>query len=196
MVIKNIDKFIEEHDITKIFLDIDGVIFASCQTLVDILNKRNGTNYKGEDVLSWNFKEVAPNITSEEVEELFSDEEFFNLVKPINGALDFLKKYRKKIIIVTKAQPKNALNKHKWFLENDFEDIPIITLPLNISKGIIDMKEHHWYGKNLFIDDSTNNLLESNADYVIQFREYQDNRVRQWQKDWDYDVMYSWRCEE
>lgn len=195
MVINNIDKFIHEHNIGTIYLDVDGVIFASCQALVDILNKKNGTNYSGEDVLSWNFKEVAPNITEKEVEDLFNDDEFFEMVKPIKGALRFLDTYRKSIIIVTKCNPNNAIKKYQWFEKNGFGDIPIIPLPLSIQKNIIDMTDYILNDDKvmtLFIDDSTYNLDNSYADYRIQFREYQDEKNRSWQNEWNGYIMYGW----
>lgn len=87
MIINNIHKFIHEHNIGTIYLDIDGVIFASCQALADIVNQDKGTHYSGADVLSWNFTEIGLN--EEETERLFNDDRFFEVVKPINGALRF-----------------------------------------------------------------------------------------------------------
>ena len=70
MTIDNIDKFIQDNNITHIYLDIDGVLFASCQACADILNEMQGTDFNGSDVLSWDFKNICPNITLEEIEEL------------------------------------------------------------------------------------------------------------------------------
>lgn len=189
--ITNIDDFIQANNITTIFLDVDGVIFSSCQAMVDILNEKNDTNFNGANVFSWDFKEIDPTISGQGVEELFSDKKFFKVVKPIKGALDFLEKYRDRIIIVTKSQPNNFILKRKWFDKKGFSDIPIIAIPLEISKSIIDMFGYD--GTTLFIDDSTKNLEEcSSADFSIQFREYNDdqNDKREWIKDWDGFVMY------
>lgn len=196
-VIENIDKFIKDKHIERIFLDCDGVIMASCQAIVDILNERYGGNFKGSDVTSWDFKCCYPNITSEEIEEIFNDPKFFDIVKPIDGALEFLDKYRDKIIIVTKANIENYIHKRKWFNDRGFKDIPIIALPLNASKSLINMDNINEY--SLFIDDSTQNLIDSNADYKVQFREYDDDKEREWQKgSWNYIpsskdlVIYHW----
>ena len=59
-----------------------------------------------------------------------------------------------------------------------------------MSKSIINMNSID--GWSLFIDDSTNNLNDSNADYKVQFREYNDDKERAWQKGWDGLVMYNW----
>ena len=51
-VIKDIDSFIIDVEIDKIFLDVDGVIFHSCQAMIDIMNERYGGNFERSDVTS------------------------------------------------------------------------------------------------------------------------------------------------
>lgn len=191
-VIDNIDNFIEYKRITKIFLDIDGVIFHSCQAIIDILNERYGGNFDGSDVTNWNFQCCYPNMTSEEIENTFNDPKFFDIVKPIDGALEFMDRYRDKIILVTKASVENYAHKRKWFDDREFNSIPIIALPLNVSKSLINMDSITEL--SLFIDDSTQNLIDSNADYKVQFREYDDDKEREWQKGWGNSkyFMYRW----
>ena len=192
-VIKDIDSFIKDNNITHLFIDIDGVIFASCDSIIQILNERYGGNFDGSDVTSWNFQCCYPNMTSEEIEDTFNDPKFFDIVKPIDGALEFMDRYRDKIILVTKANVENYAHKRKWFDDRGFKDIPMIALPLDVSKGFIDMQNcTGFYNYSLFIDDSTNNLQETNADYNIMFKEYNDQKEREWQKDWDGLVMYQW----
>lgn len=187
-IVKDIDNFIKDNNITHIFLDIDGVLFHSCQAMIDILNERYGGNFDGSDVTSWNFQCCYPNITSEEIEDVFNCPKFFDIVRPIDGALEFVDRYRDKIILVTKASVANYAHKRKWFDDRGFNSIPIIALPLNISKGIINMQ----YYSSLFIDDSTNNLQEVNANFCIMFKEYYDQKEREWQKGWDGLVVYQW----
>lgn len=187
-IVKDIDNFIKDNNITHIFLDIDGVLFHSCQAMIDILNERYGGNFDGSDVTSWNFQCCYPNITSEEIEDVFNCPKFFDIVRPIDGALEFMDRYRDKIILVTKASVANYAHKRKWFDDRGFNSIPIIALPLNISKGIINMQ----YYSSLFIDDSTNNLQEVNANFCIMFKEYYDQKEREWQKGWDGLVVYQW----
>lgn len=191
--IKDIYDFIDYTEINKIFLDIDGVIFNSTEAVVKMLNRKYGTNNSGADVFSWNFHEIVPTLTNEEVEEMFNKDEFFELVQPLDGALYFLNRYRDKIIMISKCNVENFVKKRKWFDDNGFADIPIIPIPLNVSKSIIEMNSLYEY--TLFIDDSTNNLTDSNADFVVQFREYNDenNDKRTWQNNWEGRVLYSWK---
>ena len=190
-VIKDIDSFIDERQIDKIFIDIDGVIFHSCQAMIDILNERYGGNFDGSDVTSWNFQCCYPNMTSEEIEDTFNDPKFFDIVKPIDGALEFMDRYRDKIILVTKANIENYAHKRKWFDDRGF-NIPMIALPLNVSKSLVNMNSIDEY--SLFIDDNTQNLIDSNSDFKVQFREYQSNNdKREWVKDWNGMVLYKWK---
>ena len=190
-VIKDIDSFITDKEIDKIFIDIDGVIFHSCQAMIDILNERYGGNFDGSDVTSWNFQCCYPNMTSEEIEDTFNDPKFFDIVKPIDGALEFMDRYRDKIILVTKANFENYAHKRKWFDDRGF-NIPMIALPLNVSKSLVNMNSIDEY--SLFIDDNTQNLIDSNSDFKVQFREYQSNNdKREWVKDWDGMVLYKWK---
>ena len=190
-IINNIDDFIKKHNITHLFIDIDGVIFASCDSIIQILNERYGGNFDGSDVTSWNFQCCYPNMTSEEIEDTFNDPKFFDIVKPIDGALEFMDRYRDKIILVTKASVENYAHKSKWFDDRGFK-MPIIALPLNVSKSLVNMNSIDEY--SLFIDDNTQNLIDSNSNFKVQFREYQSNNdKREWVKDWDGMVLYKWK---
>lgn len=183
----NIDKFISTVNPDKIYLDVDGVIWHSCQAACDVINKRYGTNMQGNEILSWNFKEVENNFKDEDIEYIFADYYFFKRIKWINGAFDFINRYKDKIIIVTKGTFQNIQRKIDIFNELDL-NIRIYGIPLDNSKSVINMQN------GLFIDDSTKNLNESNATYKIQFLEYKDNKndIREWTKDWKGLRMYKW----
>ena len=83
----NIDKFISTVNPDKIYLDVDGVIWHSCQAACDVINKRYGTNIQGNEILSWNFKEVENNFKDEDIEYIFADYYFFNV---LNGLMVLL----------------------------------------------------------------------------------------------------------
>ena len=187
-VVIDIDKFISDVNPNKIYLDVDGVIWHSCQAVCDTYYDICGAprKIKGQDVLSWNFKELDNNLTDFDIEYLFAHERFFEIVKQIKGAYNFIRRYEDKIIIVTKGTKDNIY--HKIDILNEHFSIPIISLPFECSKGSIDMTG------GLHIDDCTNNLKESNATYKIQFLEYNDeyNDIRNWTKGWNGLKMYRW----
>lgn len=182
----DIEKFIKATNPSRIYLDVDGVLFHSCDAICKLINMNNGCrDFKGQDILTWNFKELGLNFTNEEIDHLFSTQGFFCIVDYIEGAYDFIKRHVNDITIVTKGTKENI-----WYKKVMFEhfNIPICGLPLNCSKGVINMEG------GLLIDDSTTNLKESNATYKIQFLEYDDgkNDLREWTKDWNGLKMYKW----
>jgi 5'(3')-deoxyribonucleotidase len=169
----------------KIYLDLDGTLLASNEAMCKLLNRRYGLNHTGDEVTDWNYTNLYPT-NAEEVEALYDSADFFRNVTFIKGARKYLTKYRKKIIIVTKASFKNYCHK-KIFLRNaGFGDIPIIPLGLNMSKSLINMKG------GLFIDDCTYNLKESNATYKLMFMEYDDGKDREWQRNWKRGKITEW----
>ena len=171
--------------VDNIYLDVDGVLFASNEAMCTLLNNKYHLAHTGDEVTNWNYTDLYPT-NSNEIEELFQSEEFFNAVRFIKGARGYLNKYRDKIVIITKGTTKNFVYKRYLFNLAGFKDIPIISIPLDISKGLINMKD------GLFIDDCTYNLKESNARYKVMFMEYNDNVEREWQKNWLGRRITSW----
>lgn len=186
--IEVIKRICNNPTIKYIYLDFDGVITHSCQAIVDILNLRNKTNYKGSDVFSWNFKEIDNTLTDKQVEELFNSQWFFENLKPIDGVIDFIKEFKDKVIIVTKSSVRNFNYKIQWLKQYGI-NVPVIPIPLELEKDMINMKNC------IFIDDCSKNLYSSNAHLRIQFREYKDNKnnQREWIKNWNGNCLYSWK---
>lgn len=187
----NIHNFIAATNPNRIYLDIDGVIWHSCQAVCDIINKKYDTNVKGNEILSWNFKELKSDLSDSDVESIFADPFFFAYVKWIKGAFEFIRIYEENITIVTKGTFRNLRFKLDTF-ENLGLNVPICCLPLDSSKNMINMEG------GLLIDDCTKNLKESNATHKIQFLEYDDNKndIREWTKDWKGLKMYRWNYEK
>ena len=187
MVVSNIEQFIKYTEIDKIYLDVDGVLIHSCQAICDMINEDKGTHFTGDQVLSWNFKEICSDLTDEDIEILFADDRFFKYVKWINGAREFIERHKDDITIVTKGTYQNIFRKTLFFNQYNI-NVVIKGLPLYTSKSEIDMSD------GIFIDDCTSNLIESNAKYKIQFIEYNDglNEQREWIKNWDGLKMYNW----
>lgn len=186
--IADINKFIKFHNIKNIYLDVDGVLWHSCQAVCDIINEKQGTDFTGDQIFSWNFKELCPTLTDKDVEEIFADPVFFQYVEWIDGALEFIKCHENNIKIVTKGTENNIYNKRLFFNLHGLRNVEIIGLSLSDSKSVVDMTG------GLFIDDCTKNLEETNAKYKVQFLEYNDNKneLREWIKGFDGLKMYNW----
>lgn len=162
----------------KIYLDMDEVVINSIETVVKILNKKYGTNAKKEDITTWNFSNVFHNETDESIEKIFNSPQFFEMVKFKDGAKEFMMNNQANITIVTKGSELNLVQKGEWLEKNGLGDIKFIGLPLNKSKGCINMSG------GIFIDDVSKNLLESNANIKILFENNPYN-ICEWNKDWE-----------
>lgn len=159
-----------------IYIDFDEVLVNSIQANLDILNKRYSTNFKPQEIKTWNFKDCFPQLKDDEIEDIFNAIRFFDNLTWKKGAKDFLKKYKNIITLVTKGNSQNLELKAKWLEEQGFGWLPYIGLPLNKSKGSIDMSN------GILIDDNQDNLNESNAQIKILYQNYPNC---EWNKNWD-----------
>ncbi len=165
------------------YLDFDCTLVKSLDESVKLLNSIHNKNLKPEDIKTWNFKEYDADLTDEQIEKIFADERFFDELQFYEGAKEFLFRHKNNTIIVTKGTDKNLYLKKQWLKKQGIE-IPIIGLPVELSKSFINMGEN-----TVFIDDSTYNLVDSNASWKIQFREFDETY---WNKDWKGWVFKSW----
>lgn len=153
----------------NIYIDFDDTITNSIQALLAISNKRYGTNYKVEDVGNWDFKDIYPDIPLKEIVSIYDTDEFYNLLNIKRDALFVLRRFakRNKIFIVTKVNKISMVQKFQWIkehIQNFGIDVELIGIPLNKSKGIIDMSD------GIMIDDNAKFLNETNAKYKILFK--------------------------
>lgn len=169
----------------KYYLDFDGCLTHSLEAMVRLLNDKYNMNVQPQEITSWNFADKFP-INQRELEELFADTRFYSILEFIEGAVAFLKAHKYESIIITKGDLLNGLHKRFTLDMNDLEDIPMIILPLNVSKSMIDMSG------GIFVDDSVVNLRESNARVKILFMEYVDNVDREWQRGWNGFRVSDW----
>lgn len=173
----------------NIYIDFDDTITNSIQALLAISNRRYGTSYKIEDVGDWNFKDIYPNIPLKEIVSIYDTDEFYNLLSIKRDALFVLRRFakRNKIFIVTKVNKKSMVQKFQWIkehIQNFGIDVELIGIPLNKSKGIIDMSE------GIMIDDNVKFLNETNAKYKILFK---NNRKFDELQEWSGMSVTSWQ---
>ena len=185
--VKDIEQMIKSENISTIFLDADGVIIQSVRAMCELFNMIYDVHLEPIQITSWNFNEYKSDMTADEVESLFENPKFFDLVKVYDGVLKFINRHKDKIIFLSKGTTLNGSRKREYFDELGLADIPLIMLPLNISKGWINMG---YKGRSLFIDDCSQNLIDSNAEIKILMKEY-DNDA-DWQRNWDGFIMKGW----
>ena len=160
----------------KIFCDADETLFNSIDSVLIQLNRRFSTNYTMSEVTEWDFKNIFPQITSIEIEEIFDSVEFFDNLTWKDGALDFIHKYYDDITIVTCGNATNLYLK-ELFIRHWFPSIKFIGIESTVmDKSSVDMSG------GIMIDDNQKNLWSCNADYKILF----ENVPRaDWNDEWN-----------
>lgn len=189
--IRHLKEIIENHGINSIFLDFDGVIGKSIKAICSIFNESYKINMKPQEVQTWKFHELHEKygvcVPHEDIVKLFDSDQFFDRLEVYEGVIEFMREYREKIIICTKGTVTNIAQKRVFLDELGLNDIHILGVPFQLSKGLINMQLD---GNSIFIDDDTTNLKNSNATHKIQFREFPKDT--EWNKDWDSLCFDSW----
>ena len=183
--IKEIERLAKNNNL-RFYLDIDGVLWNSVEVCTQILDKKFNTTTDPRNVSSWNFSCCYDGLTDTDIEELFADESFFDIVKFQDGTRDFMNKHMGNIVLVTKGTSRNIELKRKWFDDNGFDNVQLVGLPLFMSKDTVDMSD------GIFIDDSVTNLTEvTTAKHKFLFKEY-DNYT-EWSANYNGLTLRSWK---
>lgn len=152
----------------RIFLDFDGVIVDTIGTIVDLYNEdfKYYSDYKyifPEQVNTWEFAEC--NCASKEyIDSYFNQQRFFDKLKFMPNAYENIRSLalNHKVIIVSCGYSPNLRAKEIWIKNN---------LPFCKFKGVnlkcFPDKSHIYMDGDVFVDDSSHNLITSNASIKI-----------------------------
>lgn len=75
-----------------ILIDADGVLENLTHAWVEYLNRRYGTSVCYEDITDWDMTKAFPTLSREQVYGAELDEELYSLLRPLNGAPEYVKK--------------------------------------------------------------------------------------------------------
>lgn len=164
-------------------VDFDETLVESINAIVELINTDKGLYKDPNKTKLYNFTDIFPDITAEEINSYFEDPRFFNMLQFKPHSLEFLKEISKdyKIKIVTIGTPKNLEMKHDWIKFNIMNFVPCIEF-VGIEhmrgipgKGMIDLRGY------VLIDDHQKNLESSNATTKVLYR----NREKaEWNNRW------------
>ena len=102
----------------KIVLDFDDTLVKSSEQIIQMLNQKYNLNKTIKDLKDWGYSSIYPQITSQEVTELYADKEFFKNISWNNGVKQFLSKFKKdyNFIICSKGSKQNLYFKHLFLI--------------------------------------------------------------------------------
>lgn len=167
----------------KIFIDLDGVVFDTIKTIVDIYNDdhimyKNFKLVNPSDIETWDFDELYLE-SREYIDSYFNQPRFFTDLSLMKGSKWLINKLHDKhnweVIFCSAGSYPNLQLKRRWIDKNfSYADFIPVELPTYTDKSMVNMSGA------VFLDDSCKNLETSNADIKICFgKEYV------WNKDWN-----------
>ena len=165
----------------KLFVDFDGVLSNTIKTICmlyddDFQYYRDYKKVDWSEIETWNFTEL--NCANREyIDKYFNQPRFFRNIECMPWAKETMNKLSGlyDITIVSMGYRPNLIGKQKWVNDN-FPDCEFIGVNFkeHNDKGHIDMSD------SIFIDDSANNLMNSNAELKICFGDEYE-----WNKNWN-----------
>lgn len=175
----------------KIFIDIDGVLWNTEKTMVELYNKKYGHNGDWRNVKEWNFSPAIPHGTPNEIiNSLFASDEVYSGNNTIEGAIQYIKKLNDEHSNVYFCTVGKNINNSKKLemLKRLIPEVKVITISfpgeVKADKSMINMEGA------VFIDDHSKNLKGSNAKYKILF---EPHTTRNWNQGWDGLTLKSWK---
>lgn len=182
----------------KLIIDLDGVVFNTIRTIVDLYNQdhvmyKDFQLVKEEEIKSWEFNELSLE-SPECIDNYFNQPRFFENLVLMKSSEWIIHKLEDdyQIIFCSAGSYPNLQLKRMWLQKNfsKAEFIPV-ELPTYKDKSGVDMRGC------ILVDDHIDNLRSSNADIKICFgKEYE------WNKDWkgircrDWEEVYSFLKEK
>ena len=155
----------------KIFLDCDDTIINSSECIIDLLNKKNGTNKTIRDLKDFNYRSIDKTLTGEDVIRLFESDEFWSSVDYNSGFLDVKDFIDSNFDVeIVSCGTELNLKKKKGKLASlgySFTGVPIRD-NLNLCKKCINMQN------GIQIDDNMSSMENTNAAIKILFQNNND----------------------
>lgn len=136
-----------------ILVDMDDTIENLTDAWVAYLNDRYGTSVKKEDITSWDLAEAFPTLEKSQVFGALYDEALWERVKPLPGAVKYLKRLiddGNQVVIVTASHPDSVGVKMNKVL---FRYFPYFTY-----QDVIIASKKQLISGDFLIDDAPHNL--------------------------------------
>lgn len=155
----------------KIIVDFDNTIADSAKEIINIYNYLyDETCIHKTNEIKWDFDGIIPKERLCEMLEYFERKEFFDTLKPIDGAYDVLKQLSKdnEVIIVSKHPSSSSSLKREWIRKH----FPFINRCVFLDQVGMDKSVIHG---DVVIDDNLECLESITAKYKICFGDYAYN---------------------
>lgn len=136
-----------------ILVDMDDTIENLSEAWVSYLNDRYGTSVSASDITSWDISQAFPTLGESEVYGALKETELWGAVRPLPGAVKYLKKLVEdgnNVFIVTASHPDTVGAKVNQVL---FRYFPFISY-----QNVIISSRKQMISGDILIDDGVHNL--------------------------------------
>jgi hypothetical protein len=160
----------------KILIDIDDTFLKSSEEVIRQLNAKNGTLKTINDLVDYGYRSIDNNITPEEINQIYSSDDFFYNVDFNDGAIEFVTKYSKifDIVFVSYGTQENIDKKilmlTRLALNNNLNNIFFISC----ESGKANKSEILLDNVYLAIDNHSKHLDELNAPKKILLKNFKE----------------------
>ena len=148
-----------------LYVDADDTILKSSEAIINMVNKRFGVEppKSVDDLCDWNYQSICPKMNGELVNEMYSSDEFFEVVEMDEGFAEFYQNNKNRFnwTVVTKGTPENLRKKKKLLIELMGKKVDFIGLPLSSTCGFSKKKVDMSGG--IQIDDRVDCMTGTNA---------------------------------
>lgn len=174
--------------INRIIIDLDGTTLQTIRTIVNLYNEDFKYYSKFQpidwhDVKTWDFEELEL-ASKEYINHYFNQPRFFQNVIFMDNVVEVIERLsqRYEIVFCSMCYSPNGRAKEEFIKEN----FPYAKF-INVNMKEYPDKSHLDMSDAIFIDDSAENLLTSNAAIKVCFGE-----ILPWNENYDGDRCYSW----
>lgn len=161
----------------KIAIDFDETLFPTLEKILEIYNKRHGTNFELSKITTYNLYNSFESTVADELLELFVDKEVYDNLQPYKGAVRTVKtlvEQGNEVYIATATDVRNMEWKEE-LLQKHFSFIP--------KKNLIRIHDKALLNVDVLVEDNIDTLKATFADRICF--------DQPWNQDEDADYVYS-----
>ena len=161
----------------KIGIDFDETLFPTLEKVLEIYNKRHGTNIEVSQIITYNLHDSFEERVANELIELFVEKDVYSFLQPYKGAVRAVKtlvEHGHEIYVATSTDVRNMEWKEE-LLQKHFPFIP--------KKNLIRIHNKSLLRVDVLIEDNLDTLKSTFADRICF--------DQPWNRDEEADWIYS-----
>lgn len=158
----------------KIALDFDETLFPTLEKVIEIYNRRHGTNIELSQITTYSLYDSFEQTVADEFVELFVDKEVYSSLQPYKGAVRSVKamiEQGNEVYVATSTDVRNMEWKEE-LIQKHFPFIP--------KKNLIRIHDKSLLNVDVLVEDKLDNLKNTFADRICFSQPWNQNERADW----------------